>query len=308
MPQLLRSLPGVCFKHVLLPTDFNAPSLAAFQTAVDIWHVFQSRLTILHVFPNADIFPSMNGQEFVEMDKLYRESQIETDQTAEAARLEGVACDPIVTDGSVPEAILDTISSDNRDLVNLGTHGFRGFERLMFGSTAETVLRKASCPVVTVGPHAVRNTELAESRGPVVFATDFHSETVAAVRYAAEVCRVSGCRCPCLHILPKAIEAGARSRAMPTIITDALEHMVVENGNSLQSPVYAIRYGNEASTAVTEYATDEKASLVVLGVRKASFTASHLPPHIAYRIIAEAPCPVLTMAFKPYKARKAAHS
>ena len=90
-------------------------------------------------------------------------------------------------------------------------------------------------------------------------------------------------------------------------MTDALEHMVADNGKSGDSPVYAIAYRNEVSTAVVDYVVQEKASLVVLGVRKASFPASHLPPHIAYRIIAEAPCPVLTMAFKPHRHVKASH-
>jgi hypothetical protein len=46
-----------------------------------------------------------------------------------------------------------------------------------------------------------------------------------------------------------------------------------------------------------EYARQQKAKLIVLGVRQASMVTSHVPAHIAYRIITEASCPVLTMAF-----------
>jgi nucleotide-binding universal stress UspA family protein len=48
---------------------------------------------------------------------------------------------------------------------------------------------------------------------------------------------------------------------------------------------------------VEDYARQQKAKLIVLGVRKASLEDSHTPLHIAYRIITEAPCPVLTIAF-----------
>ena len=48
---------------------------------------------------------------------------------------------------------------------------------------------------------------------------------------------------------------------------------------------------------MVEYAKQHKAKLIVLGVRKASLADSHAPLHIAYRIITEAGCPVLTMAF-----------
>jgi hypothetical protein len=45
------------------------------------------------------------------------------------------------------------------------------------------------------------------------------------------------------------------------------------------------------------YAREKKARLIVLGVRRASMMALHVSAHIAYRIITEAPCPVLTVAF-----------
>jgi nucleotide-binding universal stress UspA family protein len=61
--------------------------------------------------------------------------------------------------------------------------------------------------------------------------------------------------------------------------------------------VCATTYGSEVSHAVVEYAREQGARLIVLGVRQASLLASHVPEHIAYRIITEAPCPVLTQAF-----------
>ncbi len=70
------------------------------------------------------------------------------------ARRAGVTCETIMGSGIPSEEILRTITSKKIDLAILGTNALHGFERLVFGSTAEAVLRKALCPVLTVGPQA----------------------------------------------------------------------------------------------------------------------------------------------------------
>jgi len=49
-----------------------------------------------------------------------------------------------------------------------------------------------------------------------------------------------------------------------------------------------------------DYARQQHAKMIVLGVRQASLLASHVPEHITYRVITEACCPVLTMAFESH--------
>jgi nucleotide-binding universal stress UspA family protein len=52
--------------------------------------------------------------------------------------------------GDPVTVILDLAKELNADMIVLGTHGKRGLERLLLGSVAEQVLRKAPCPVLTV--------------------------------------------------------------------------------------------------------------------------------------------------------------
>jgi nucleotide-binding universal stress UspA family protein len=80
-------------------------------------------------------------------------------------------------------------------------------------------------------------------------------------------------------------------------MTDALQQVASESDTVIYPPVCAVAYGSEISNTVVDYARTQKAKLIVLGVRRASMVASHVPAHIAYRIITEAPCPVLTVAF-----------
>ena len=74
-------------------------------------------------------------------------------------------------------------------------------------------------------------------------------------------------------------------------MTEALQKVAIESGTTIDPPVCAITYGSEISNTVVEYAKQQKAGLIVLGVRRASTVASHIPGHIAYRIITEAPSP-----------------
>jgi len=56
-------------------------------------------------------------------------------------------------DGEPVEQILKAAASANADLIVLGTHGATGLSRLLMGSVAEDVLRRALCPVLTVRAH-----------------------------------------------------------------------------------------------------------------------------------------------------------
>ncbi|WP_433965303.1 universal stress protein [Tunturiibacter gelidiferens] len=231
------------------------------------------------------------------MDSFYESARSSLDRLVEEARRSGVPCEATMGSGIPSVTIRETITSKAIDLVILGTNALHGFERLVFGSTAEAVLRKALCPVLTVGPQASDAAKTGQLDGPVVFATDFHLTTKDAIRDAAFFCKATGSPLHCLHVLPRTLEGGVRSHIIPQIMTEALRHVAIESGTIIDPPLCAITYSSEISNAVVKYAKQQKAKLIVLGVRQASMAASHVPGHIAYRIITEALCPVLTVAF-----------
>ncbi|BHH82793.1 universal stress protein [Desulforhopalus sp. 52FAK] len=55
--------------------------------------------------------------------------------------------------GDVGEKIVEYASENNADLIVMGTHGYKGLEKIMFGSVADKVVRAASCPVTTINPY-----------------------------------------------------------------------------------------------------------------------------------------------------------
>jgi nucleotide-binding universal stress UspA family protein len=252
---------------------------------------------VLNVFEYADAVPPEAGGQLVDLETICEEARIKLNGLLKTAQQAGLDCSTEMASGVPSMTILDTIAAKQVDLAILGTNALHGFERLVFGSVAEDVLRQSPCPVLTVGPRTQDPAALVNPGGPTLFATDFDARTIQAIRYAESFCEVIGAPLHCLHVLPRSIEANAVSCAVPQIMTEALHQVALDTGVSIEPPVCAIAYGSEVSNAVVDYAKREQAKLIVLGVRQASMMASHLSAHIAYRIITEAPCPVLTMAF-----------
>jgi nucleotide-binding universal stress UspA family protein len=283
------------FNRLLVATDFSAASQSAFRTALDTCTQFGASLVVLNVFEYASAVPTEAGGQLAELQALCDRSRNSLEALRQQAVQAGVACETALEAGIPSLAILDAIDARGIDLAVLGTNALHGFERLVFGSTAEDVLRKSPCPVLTVGPQVSASAERRD--GPVVFATDFDFTTMDAVRYAACFSHRCGGPLHCLHVLPRTLEGGGQSDVVPAIMADALQQLAAESGVTIEPPVCATTYGSEVSHAVVEYARRQRARLIVLGVRQASLLASHVPEHIAYRIITEAPCPVLTQAF-----------
>lgn len=292
---VLDSVPTL--RNILVATDFSGASEAAFQTAIGLGKVLHAHLSILHVFKYSDTIPPDLSGERIELQRPYTEAKSLLDDLVRVARQAGLTCQATMGGGIPSSTILEAISTREIDLALLGTNALHGFERLVFGSTAEAILRKAPCPVMTVGPQAAQAAKADWHENPVVFATDFHLTTTHAIRYAASFCKLTGSRLHCLHVLPHTIEGGFRSHIIPQVMTEALRHVAEESGVVIDPPVCAIAYGSDIPDAIVSYAQQQKAKLIVLGVQQASAVASHVPAHIAYQIITEASCPVLTMDF-----------
>jgi len=299
-PTTIDTMPS--FDRVLVATDFSAASHAACQTAIDTCIALRASLVILHVFQAAKFSPVEGDEreagEKVQAAKAHRDNCLGALEAMQRQAVQaGVNCEAILGSGNTISTILDTITAKKINLAIMGTSALHGLERIVFDSTTEAVLRQAPCPVLTVGPRAMNPEKALQSNGPVIFATDFHFITIHAIRYAACFSQLTASRLHCLHVMPRTLEACAQCQVVPSIMSEALQQLAAESGVMFEEPICATTYGSEVSCAVMDYARQQKAKLIVLGVRKASLADTHAPLHIAYRIITEAPCPVLTMAF-----------
>jgi nucleotide-binding universal stress UspA family protein len=140
----------LAIRTILHPTDFSERSQAAFQVACALARDHGARLNVLHVREIPVIAYGEFGQLPMELeppeairaklDKLISLRCADADVTIEH----------IVKTGDPAIEILSTAEETHSDMIVIGTHGRTGLARLLMGSVAERVVRKAQCPVLTI--------------------------------------------------------------------------------------------------------------------------------------------------------------
>jgi nucleotide-binding universal stress UspA family protein len=133
-------------RTILHPTDFSERSQAAFRLACALARDYDACLIALHVMPTEVVYgegvvlPPSHGYRLEMLEKL------------EELRAEGpgVRVETRLAEGNPAEQINRLAEEIPCDLIVMGTHGRTGLGRLLMGSVAEQVVRKAPCPVLTV--------------------------------------------------------------------------------------------------------------------------------------------------------------
>lgn len=141
------------FKTILFATDFSESSDHAFQYALSLARKFESRLGILHVISEpVDLrgfyVPHISFdklEEEIEQGALKMMEKFCRTHTQDYARVES-----FVVPGIPYDEIIKKAQEINADLIVVGTHGRTGLDHVLFGSTAEKVVRKSTVPVMTI--------------------------------------------------------------------------------------------------------------------------------------------------------------
>jgi nucleotide-binding universal stress UspA family protein len=134
-------------RKILFPTDFSPSSNEGLRWATALARDSGATLIIAHV----EEPPMAYGG-----GELYLGVEEDTREQLRKALVQIVPADPAVPFehkllvGDPATAIVDAAESENVDLIVMATHGRRGLTRLLMGSVAEAVVRRAKCPVLTV--------------------------------------------------------------------------------------------------------------------------------------------------------------
>jgi nucleotide-binding universal stress UspA family protein len=289
-------------KQILCPTDFSEYSARALGHAVVLAKWTGARLTVLHavpaVYPPPLAVPAPTAP--VPLDVATRELLLrKLDAFGEPAESTNVRVAKVLAEGDPVNEILRLAEVGRADVVVMGTHGTRGFERFVLGSVTEKVLRKAACPVITVP----RGDEEGPSRflfKTIVCPVDFSESSEGALRAAYEVAREMKGRLVLLHVLdwlapedPRApvhapapdyrewVETNARTR-LAALLPEA-------------DPPERIVCGGRPYREILRVAAEKGAGLVVMGVQGRGAIDLMLFGSTTHHVIREARCPVLTV-------------
>jgi universal stress protein A len=141
------------FQKILVPVDFSEHSAEAVRVAADLARRFEAALTLVHVYDPL-VYALPDGFTYMPQPAIDQLLQAFTDQLAQTKReaLEAGATrvETQVLQGIVAGAIIERAERGAFDLIVMGTHGRTGMQHVLIGSTAERVVRLATCPVLTV--------------------------------------------------------------------------------------------------------------------------------------------------------------
>ena len=136
---------------ILFPTDFSTLSQSALETATSLARDRGAELLIVHVQEPAAVYVS--GDFYYGIASPDRREQMNM-LKAVVPTDPAVPCEHRMITGSPAEAIVALAKEEEVDMIVLATHGRTGLFRLVMGSVAEEIVRKATCPVLSVKAHA----------------------------------------------------------------------------------------------------------------------------------------------------------
>ena len=138
---------------VLVPIDFSAYSKSALKYAVSFVKHFNAKLILVYVVEPVIYPPDFSMGQIaipsVDLD-MDRRALDELNKLAELEIPADIQVLSVVKTGKPFIEIIETAGDQDADLIIIATHGHTGMEHILFGSTAEKVIRKAPCPVLTL--------------------------------------------------------------------------------------------------------------------------------------------------------------
>jgi nucleotide-binding universal stress UspA family protein len=296
-------------RSILCPVDFSDFSRRALDHAVTVARWYGARLTVLYVhhieIPTIAQFAGL-GTASIESAGLSLGDREQLRQQLEAmVRPEAMKNVPIefsVVEGGIVVEIL--AAAESADLLVMGTHGRSGFDRLVLGSVTEKVLRKATCPMLTVPRGSPDATGVPTLFHHILAGVDFSEASMLALDWALSLAEEADAHLTVLHVTEIPLELArwadededgkkyveqwkshARARLQP-VVPDAVRvycHVKerVETGRPYE--------------AILRTAAEENAGLIVMGRHGYGVIEETFVGSTAQQIVREAACPVLTV-------------
>jgi nucleotide-binding universal stress UspA family protein len=305
----------IAIGQILCPLDFSTISDRALEHAAALARRHASRLLLMHVVPLAPVPPAppstpaagfpvseipqtVEGQE----DVLHRMLE-QIERRAEPLRASGLTVETLVREGGIVGTVLKEAERLPIDLIVLGSHGLSGFERLVMGSVAEKVLRKAPCPVLSVGPPV--SEEDPAARRPVRFARvlcpiDFSEPSIRALEYALSIADDASTELVLLYVREKVIypflplKRTFGDQEIDDAMAHQLQSLLPANARDFCTPRVLVRHGRPHEE-IREQAREMAADVIVLGVHGRGILERFVFGSVTSQLVRSASCPVLTV-------------
>ncbi|HUC54182.1 MAG TPA: universal stress protein [Candidatus Cybelea sp.] len=283
------------FRNVLLATDFSPASDQALEYVASLARRYGSAVYLTHII-TLDGYPMISPELAASSaQKMHAEAAEGFRKLLKSGRLMALPYKVIIQEGNLWPALEESIKKYDIDLVVVGTHGIGAIRKVLIGSGAEEIFRKAKVPVLIVGPAAGNEPPYELEFKNILFATDFGKGAQREAQYAFSLAQEHLSRLRLVHVFqhPEAYreevlaieKEHGRNQLRELVPSESELHCKVDFEAALGEPVEQI----------LRIAQETQADLIVMGAKARTSLAGNVPHTKAYRVVCEARCPVLTV-------------
>jgi nucleotide-binding universal stress UspA family protein len=299
----------IALKSVLIAFDFSEASQKPLHHALAIARHYGAKFYLAHVV--SGIGYTIAGQEALSLaaERTRRTAQQLEQELLQSGALAGLHHEFIILEGNIWEQLGLLIQQKQVDMVVVGTHGRGALGKLLLGSVAEQIFRHADCFVATVGPGSYEDSlvEKIKPVRPFLFPTDFGAASLHALPHAISFTNHFGAKLVVLHVLPVAQVPEGFHWSTAGDLTQMRDEARMASQRQFDAlnlqptqmaiqPEFMVKYGTP-SEQILLASHALKADLIILGLHHRGHieVASHMPWHLAYQVVCDAHCPVLTI-------------
>lgn len=288
-------------KNLLFATDFSDASHNALTFALSLARAYDATVHALHVV-TPEAYRPASAEPAAAFEAL--EESVEQEMEKVAARMEGLRNETTIERASsIWTAVEEVLERRNIDLIVVGTHGRTGMRKVLLGSAAESIFRRARVPVLTIGPAVTKGLHSGGKYRNLLFATDLKEDSLNAAAFAFSIAEENNAKLILFHAVPKrsgkgrALGGPGGKHASAADILHELHEMIPVDAEMWCRPEVVLRFG-DAAKQILDTAKEKTVDLIVMGTRGAegeSAAGTHFKRGVSYNVVVRSKCPVLTV-------------
>jgi nucleotide-binding universal stress UspA family protein len=290
-------------KLIVCPIDFSEFSIRAYDYALSLAEHYRAKLVAQHIvelsrYPYAEYVAAQGN--YAEFCRTLREAGKEKlREFVKNHTHDQIEPELAVHEGTAPDSILSFAQERNADLIVMGTHGRRGYDRMVLGSVTNRVMRTAPCPVVAISKPPHESTAAGQERhrvhhlNRILFCTDFSENSERALNYAISAAAEYNSELTLLHVLEGTPTSSKMQEAIATT-TQQLDKLIPEERRKALKIKTAVRIGKPYQEII-QVVLEAQIDLVVMGVHGRGALDLAVFGSTTNRVVQLGPCPVLAV-------------
>jgi nucleotide-binding universal stress UspA family protein len=300
-------------KLILCPVDFSEFSIRAYHYALSLAEHYRAQLVAQHIvelsrYPHAEYVGTQG--DYQEFSRALREGGEERLQEfMRKYTHDEVQPELAVHEGVAADSILSFAQERKMDLIVMGTHGRRGFDRLVLGSVTDRVMRTAPCPVLAISKLPRDSSAPGEERprvyhlSRILFCAAFSEASERALNYAISATAEYDAELTLLHVLEEVPGPAKTEEAIAIAIaiaiatataTRQLDKLIPQKERKTFKIRPAVRMG-KPYMQIIQFVVEAQIDMVTMGVSGRGALDRAVFGSTSYRVMRLGPCPVLAV-------------